>query len=244
MNIKHLAPLGLFFTLAIPACTKTETVDAPSLATNRVLEYKITNVSGDPIYGVINDERKTITAYIPYYYYLTAIQPEIAVSDGATINPGSNTLIEGLDSLFFASTPLQYTVTAKDGSKATYSLLLETQQPALEMDEIEEDTLFTSYTLDEAPFDVPVRYTLYGRNFIVNSALTVKPEVVFIAADNTEYHPVATSTFATTDGINGSFSLYMPYKTTIPEGTYKVKVVNYSKQVILEKPVVIAYPVQ
>src|SRR4051812_33084834 len=106
MKIKLVALL-----LMAVACTKTETVGPPSLASNRVLEYKITNVSGDPIYGVVNDEEKTITAYLPYYYYLTSLQAEIKVSDGASISPGSNSLITGLDSLFFADN-MQYKVTA------------------------------------------------------------------------------------------------------------------------------------
>lgn len=244
MKLKYQILAGLTAILAATACTKTETVDAPALATNRVLEYKITNISGDPIYGVINDEKKTITAYIPYYYYLTSLQPEIEVSDGATVTPGSNTLVEDLDSLFFAAAPLQYTVTAKNGTKATYSLLLETQQPELGMEAPEQDTLLASYTLDEAPYDVQSRYTLRGKNFIVNSALTVKPEVIFLSADNKAYPAVATSAFATSDGVNGSFSVYMPYEANIPEGKYRIRVVNYSRQVILENPVYIAHQVK
>jgi hypothetical protein len=237
MKIKLVALL-----LLAVSCTKTETIDAPGLATNRILEYKITNVSGDPIYGVINDDNKTITAYVPYYYYLTSLQAEIKVSDGASITPGSNSVLEHLDSLFFTESPL-YKVTAKDGSSATYKLVVETQQPALAVNEVTEDSWTTSSVSETYPYDRPVNYTITGSNFIVNSSWTVTPKVIFIGTDGKEYKPVGTSNFSTSNGIDGSFSVYMPYKETIPEGTYKIKVISYSRMVLLEKTIQIVYPV-
>ena len=237
MKIKLVAMM-----LLAAACTKTETSDPPALETNRVLEYKITNVSGDPIYGAINHEDKTITAYIPYDYYLTSLQAEIKVSDGATVNPGSNTIIEKLDSLFFANN-MQYKVTAKNGSSASYKLVLETQQPALEVNEITDESWTTSVVVNYSPYDMPKFYTVTGKHFILNTSLTVKPQVIFIGEDGKEYKPVGTTDFSTSDGVNGSFSVYMPYASDIPEGNYKVKVVNYSRSVTLTKTIKIVHPV-
>ena len=106
---------------------------------------------------------------------------------------------------------------------------------------MEEDTLITSIVAPEYPYDRPVTYTLTGTNFVVNSRNTVKPQVILISDNGTEYKSIITTYFFTSNGVDGSFVMYMPYAPDIPEGKYKIKVVNYSKAVTLSKTVQIVH---
>ncbi len=57
------------------ACTKTTGPDP--LPQNRILSFKVVNLTDTVIYGAIDDIDNTITVYIPFYYGLTVIDPRI-----------------------------------------------------------------------------------------------------------------------------------------------------------------------
>ncbi|HWW41698.1 hypothetical protein [Pedobacter sp.] len=151
MKFKQLLKIAfsLVISILVVSCKKTETIEPPAQAQNRILSYQVTNVSGDPLVGVVNDTEKTIKLYLPYYLYLTVLQPAIKVSEGASINPASGVLVENLLDVFDQGKTVEYTVTGKDGSKATYKLIIEVQQGDFKLEEISASaTDLTELTFD------------------------------------------------------------------------------------------------
>ena len=82
MIMKHLYLRCIAGISLLCACTKTETVPYEAAATNLMLEYKIVNVQGDPIYGAIQHNDTTISLYLPFYRQLATLEPQIKVSAG------------------------------------------------------------------------------------------------------------------------------------------------------------------
>jgi hypothetical protein len=68
-----------------------------------------------PATGVIDEATKTITVTVPYTPIFSALQPTITVSPKATVSPASGTAID-------STNPVTYTVSAENGSTATYTL--------------------------------------------------------------------------------------------------------------------------
>jgi len=108
----------LLITSVFTACKKT--VDLPELPNNRITEYKVP-VSDGTISGVIDESDKTITVYLPFYYQLDVIDPQITVSSGAKLN----TEAAPVDVMSETTT---YTVTGNNNSTSTYKLKIEIQQ--------------------------------------------------------------------------------------------------------------------
>jgi len=129
--------LAVFFML--PACTKTDIVPFTPETDNQLLEYKIVNVQGSPIYGAINQQDSSITVYLPFYLQLITLEPEMKVSDGATVTPVSGTMIEDLLDLFHKGREIKYNVKGKDGKVKTYTLHIQVQQPDLILQEVSTD---------------------------------------------------------------------------------------------------------
>lgn len=94
------------------ACTKTK--DPDPLPQNRILSFKVVNLTDTLIYGAIDDIDNTITVYIPFYYGLTVIDPRIELSGGAKLQ--EKILPVAIDET------ASYTVTGADGSKRSYAL--------------------------------------------------------------------------------------------------------------------------
>ena len=80
----------------------------------KIVSFKIGSANAS-----INHENGTITALLESTEKLNAIKPEILVSEYATVNPASNVAIDFTNS---ATNPVEYTVTAEDGTQDIYSV--------------------------------------------------------------------------------------------------------------------------
>ncbi|TDQ06714.1 hypothetical protein [Pedobacter metabolipauper] len=118
---KQITPLLLipitFMVLA--SCKKT--IDLEPLPQAKILTYKVTNIPDTVIYGAVDDLEGTITVYLPYYYGLSIIDPEITVASGSKLD-------EEILPVNVTDTKT-YGVTGNDGSKKIYTLKLIQQNP-------------------------------------------------------------------------------------------------------------------
>jgi len=220
------------------SCKKTETIEPPAQAQNRILSYQVTNVSGDPLVGVVNDTEKTIKLYLPYYLYLTVLQPDIKVSEGAAVSPASGTLVENILDLFDQNKNISYTVTGKDGTKSTYKLLIEVQQGDFKLEEISTATETTELVVSR--FDNPALYIPWSGDIpsgnieldrsLIKITLIDEAQKEFVINNNSGYKLFATSSALT-------YNLQTNTFTDFKSGVYKIKVRFYSKTVALKYPV-------
>lgn len=244
IRFKH-ALAGLAAILAFSACTKTTFVDPPAKSTSEVLEYKIVNVPDDPIYGAVNEREKTIRVYIPYYYYLNQLQAEIKVPEGATISPNPADLIENLSEKMLKDSTIQYTVTGKDGSRCIYTLVIDTKQPNIRINELTTNAAIpteinTSTNLNS--FFGRSRIDLSGSGIIYRATPKIEPVVSFLNDEGVEVAQQAVLYAWYVDGDNTAFTITMPLSADLPAGLYRVKVSNYSRSVILKNKVKIVNP--
>ncbi|RFZ94630.1 hypothetical protein D0C36_03545 [Mucilaginibacter conchicola] len=222
------------------SCKKVTEVPVPAQAQNRILSYKITNVQGNPIEGVVNDDAKTIKVYLPYYYYLTALEPEIKVSEGATITPATGTIVDDLLDVFDNGRDIKYNVTAKDGTKATYTLQLIVQQGNFELEELSPSaTEITELTYGTKNGSADLYLSVSGDFPSGNTELDRQLiKITLTAQDGSEYvidNNRGAKLFAGTNFVY--FVLSSSAAPGLNSGTYKVKVRFYSKTVSLKNPI-------
>lgn len=237
MKIRQLLLPALSAILLATACKKTETIEPPAQATNRVLSYKVTNVPDEPVYGAIDDEKKTITVILPYYYFLTAIQPEIKVSEGATVTPGNGVLIEEVTKKLTEGTNVEYVVTGIDGSKATYKLVLTTQQPDIVVDELSTDPAnpLVLYHSDPSTFQFNF-FTVTGKNFIPQQeALGILSTISYLNEQGTVVYTAVNG-----DNFTNSIGTAVPSAAQLPAGTYRIRVTSYTRSATMKNPVKVA----
>ncbi|WP_341838625.1 hypothetical protein WJU16_12435 [Chitinophaga pollutisoli] len=162
---------SLLLTCGLFACTKTETIDAAPEPANRIESFRIVNVQGDPIAAAISDKENTITLYLPSYRQLTILEPEITLPAGATVSPASGTLVEDVFGAIRTNREITYTVTAADGSKRAYKLVLRTHQPELTLDELSTVDDIKEFTINTK--DQYSSFTIYmkGSGFSENNDL-------------------------------------------------------------------------
>lgn len=205
--------LAIAFMLA--ACTKT--VDLPAEPANRMLEFKIATADGN-MQAVIDESDKTINIYLPYYLYqLKMAETNITISAGATVQPLGGELVNLRD------TGIIYTVTGKDGAKASYKLSVHVMQIPHTVDELSTDTDTFSLRLGGA-------VSITGRNFLADTSLAY---ISLIGQDGHE-HRLARSTYALSiTKMDGQ----VPNDKTLDTGLYKVKVTSLKESVILEHPI-------
>jgi len=75
----------------------------------------ITAFSINDIKGSIDEENKKVTISIPFGYDLTKLTPTVEVSENASLSPTSGTQVD-------LSNPVEYTVTAEDGTTTKYTV--------------------------------------------------------------------------------------------------------------------------
>jgi len=121
--MSKLLLIVVLMTAAVLSCTKH--VDLTPLPQNKILAYKVTNIPDTVIYGAVDEVEHTITVYIPFYYGLALIDPEITVSEGARLAGEAVPVPIDADSV-------TYTVKGADSSSNLYALKIMLQgTPAL-----------------------------------------------------------------------------------------------------------------
>lgn len=241
-EMKKIYCILLAALFILPACTKTDIIPFAPEADNQLLEYKIVNVQGSPIYGAISQADSSITVYLPFYLQLVTLEPKMKVSEGATVTPASGTMIEDLLDLFRKGREMKYNVKGKDGKMKTYTLHIQVQQPDLTLQEVSEDpanpnTYSLNMSLDFDSFS----FGLNGTGFASDLDLI---KVVLVDEQNKEYGPLNISTFNTTDLTRLDFTVIRykeqsdPILATLPaEGLYRIRVYSYAKVATTKNPI-------
>lgn len=237
----YFALLAMLATL--PACTKTETVPYLPATGNQLLEYKIVNVQGNPIYGAINQADTIVTVYLPFYLQLTSLEPAIKVSEGATVTPASGTMIENLLEVFRTGRTIRYEVKSKDGKIKSYKLDIQVQQPAVTLEEVSKEAdKPNEYVIDMKKDYDSFSFSVNGTGFASSQEMI---SAVLVDEANKEYGPLPMSTFNTTDltYLNFVVTKYKPGQSseilaTLPAtGLYRVRVYSYAKVATTQNPI-------
>jgi hypothetical protein len=195
-----------------------------TLPGNRILSFKIANITQDNIYSAVDDSSKTITTYLPWYYTLHFIEPEITLSKDATIKPASGELVD-----VFSTTPMVYTVTGKDGRTMQYTLRVVVQQPQLALNELSTATTTAQFNTSSNAI------TLTGKNFIPDVNVTK----VYLIGQNNARWLLATYNSGTERSDNIAFvPPGITYKDNPPPpGLYYVEMQAYSLQARMQYPI-------
>lgn len=115
--------LGLFGSLLLHSCSKTEVVAYEKESLNKILEFKITN-SPQPLLGAIDHTRNSITIYIPYYLGIDYLVPALKLEEGAILidEKGEEINLDGgVDPIRTGETAV-YRVKGTDGTVRTYNV--------------------------------------------------------------------------------------------------------------------------
>jgi hypothetical protein len=204
--MKRIALFLLILPGILISCTKTE--ELPPLAQNKIVSYKVTNLPDTVIYAGIDNIDNTITVYVPFYYGLNVIDPEIKLSTGAT-------LMEEILPVNVDDTTKKYTVKAADGSTNIYKLKIVQLNPA---------SLDIQWSAGDNPITYPgsVLPSISGN---LNSTNTSLAKVELIS----EKTGIATSlklndAYILLSTYDGVYTLYNPaIPATIDTGVYKVQ---------------------
>lgn len=248
------------FLWLLTACTKTTTNPYPSPSQSRILSYKIVNTN-TPITGVVDDNDHTITVYLGPTLFLSILEPQITVPEGASISPASGSFIENLADYFAKGRTIQYTVTGKDKSVSTYTLHIISQQPPLSFEEVTTDPanpVTYNHSISWYSNSIAIYTTtpyLFSPSNIVSQAVG---RVSLVAENGTEY-PM-TSDGAGAPAFAGAavtsyshvivnLSGVIGYdlltgganQTSPPPGLYRIKVQYYSRTTTLKNPIRIIY---
>ncbi|SMG28541.1 hypothetical protein [Sphingobacterium psychroaquaticum] len=217
---------------AFTACTKTE--DLPDLPQDRILEYHVSNVpAGESLYGAVDQTTKTITVYVPFYYGLELIDPEIKLSSGARLS-------EEIAPITIDTQNQTYTVIAANGTRNTYTLkIVQQNTPQLVL------TWANSGYPTTKPIAYPVRILPNIRgNFYSNNPALVK---VSLQSRNTKKEVVLNSmnTSVRLTPVSGQINNYqlsnLPIPASIDTGRHDVKINYLGHDVTLADPINIQY---
>lgn len=202
------------------ACTRTE--DLEPLPQSKILTYKVVNLPDAVIYGAVDHTDHTITVYVPFYYGLTVIDPEITVSPGAHIKEEVMPVeVEGGN--------VSYTVLGADGSNSTYTLKIALQStPSLEISWSPAGAL--TYPADQVP-------NITGNFLSTNTALARVWLIPEKGDSSIEINPVAAGGGMFIDPSEGTYILSAgKVPAGIDTGYYKVKVSFLGHNVELKEP--------
>ncbi|MFS2189753.1 hypothetical protein ACCC92_23965 [Mucilaginibacter sp. Mucisp84] len=226
MTIRYFYLLALILLTGFISCKKS--VDYPHLVQNRITEYKVVNLQDTLIYGTVDNTENTITVYVPYYYAMSVIQPQIAVDATAT--------------LMTAERPVDindqtqtYSVKGIDGSIRTYKLAIVQQNtPDLTLN------WFDGLPMTEPGSFIP---DIVG-NFLSTSTATLKVKLVEQITKK-ELVPDLSTAQIGTDGYQFGDAYF--FNSRIPadadSGHYDVQIDFLGHSVKLAKPLQVYYNV-
>ncbi|WP_157836805.1 hypothetical protein [Sphingobacterium deserti] len=144
--------------LALAQSCKTEYVDFPY---NEIESFSIEDPAGNPLHASIVGD-KIMVYWPPLVEQPETVTPTIAISERASIQPASGTPVS-----IASNEPINYTVTAQDGTKKTYTLVFNYNQPIL-IANITDQQYVTG--------DIDYTYAFFrvsGQNIITDSLQTV-----------------------------------------------------------------------
>ena len=216
--------------VSLPSCTKT--MDLPAQSDSRILSYKVP-VSDGEISGVIDETDKTITVYLPFYYELDVIDPEIKLAAGAKLK-------ESVVPVEVLHNETSYTVTGADKSTSTYKLVIKLQQISpLTVTELSTETKPYSFGIGD-------QMATFSGNFNTGDPNKVRVFLVDSAGKETEFAHVTgfgVAGIGRTAGTNGkTYSIgYMGVPQTVLPGLYTVRVKIMALSTDLKYPVKLEY---
>lgn len=181
-------------TTLFGAC-KTEYPDLPYA---EIETFTIEDAYGDPLHGVIKED-EIIIYWTPLEDEPETIRPVISLSEGASISPASGEAVP-----YSAAT--EYTVTAQDGTRKTYTLRPEGGQP------------------------IPYLKTGLSTEIYINRAFAIAGDYFLPDADKTKVYLVAgEQEYELTEFnllTNATIRPFIPITTELDTGYYDVKVVT------------------
>jgi len=117
MNKNTCIFLCIFTGSVLMLCSCKKTIGLEPLPKNKMTEYKVSNLADTVIYGAIDNIENTITVYVPFYYAMSVIDPEIKLEPGAM-------LAEEPEPVSVSDTSYKYIVKGSDGSQRIYKLII------------------------------------------------------------------------------------------------------------------------
>ena len=193
-NWSTLLLIALMSGLVITACKEEES--EPDRSSEKTITSFILNVT-PPVSGTITGNNVAVT--VPSGTDVTSLTPTIVVSPEATVSPASGTAQD------FTS-PVTYTVTAEDGTTATYTVTV-TVTPAQSSEKA-----ITSFVLGE--LTSPIQGTIDGNNITAivpaNTDLTALVPTIVISEG---------ATISPNTGVAQDFTEPVTYTVTAEDGT-------------------------
>lgn len=221
---------ALFAITSLSACKKT--MDLPQQPNSKIIAYKVA-VSDGIISGVIDETDKTITVYLPFYYQLDVIDPEIKLAAGAK-------LLEEVLPVDVLDNKTTYTVTGADKSTVTYKLVIKMQQISpLKVNEVSTESKTTVWGIG---------YYMVNFSGNFNTLDPTKIKIYLVGADEKEtemfyttgYGPAAVNVIM--NKTEKVYSIgYVGVPQTLDPGLYKVRVKVQSLTTDLKYPVKLEY---
>ncbi|RAV28320.1 hypothetical protein [Sinomicrobium soli] len=203
-----------------------DTVEPEPLPKDIIEEYKVSNIPDNIVYGTIDNIENTITVYLPYYYSLDVIDPEITLAEGATLE-------EEILPVSVNDTTQIYTVNGDDGNIRTYRLDIVQQNPS----SLTVDYNSLSDTATEFASYPNATTTLKGNLFSVSTATL---EVTLIDSINEKEIPAdLSSTMITAGAEEYTFPIIIPAEAD--SGYYDIRVKFLGNTCILPKPIHLKY---
>lgn len=219
----HVTFFGPWLTMALLMATACDTDYENAPYPYKELMAFSFDANGTTVEAAIADGQ--ILLYWPHALALPAsITPQLAVSEKASVTPASGTTVPLQDNV-------TYTVTAEDGSTATYTLKVIVNQPPLSLDEENPTIVWFGRLAD-----------IRGTNILLDASRTT---VSLIAADGEET-PLAIDTIvdALATGFGSNILAQIPEEgAALDTGWYKIKVVTGVRTATTTEPVLyIRYP--
>lgn len=216
----------LLLLAGFSACKKT--MELPAQSNSKIISYKVP-VSDGSISGIIDETDKTITVYLPFYYQLDVIDPEIKLASGAKLSEE----VLPVDVLDDKTT---YTITGADKSTSTYKLVIKLQQiTPLKVNEV---------STESTPVVWGIGYYMIDFSGSFNTLDPTKIRIFLVGADNKETEMFYTTGYgaaAVTVAMRATEKLYtfgyVGVPQTLDPGLYKVRVKVQSLTTDLKYPV-------
>jgi len=219
--MKYLFFISCALAIFLSSCTKT--VDYEPLAQNRIQSFKVINLPDTSISAVLDHIENTITVYVPYYYAMEIIQPEIKLDPNARIK-------EVVEPVLITNNTTQYTVVAADGKERQYKLII-----------IQQNTpeLVLKWP-DDSPKVAPSEAIVIVGNFLSTSKATLRMELIHNTTKKSHLVDVSDANLLANTAFQ-DYTLSQIINPALDSGYYTVKVGFLGHNVTMDKPLQVYY---